>query len=331
MPMTESSVPSGQASAGTGNQRGTIARPKPTLLHEPANLARRLGVRVILAIETFQFTGSFKFRAALSVAQNVPQRMILAASSGNFGQALACACTMTGKASVVVMPHNSARVKIDAVRAYGGFVELVDTRTKTRAERVNELRDVYPDAYVSSAYDDPWVIAGNSSLGVELAEGLPADCTYVVAPIGGGGLASGLIEGFRSSSRLMTIIAAEPILANDAARSIREGRIVANEAEPQTIADGARTPSVGKLNWPILSGGLDRIVEVPEEKIGEAVRMLFDDAHVKAEPTGALGLAAVLTAPELFQDKTVCCVVSGGNVDVDVYASLIAGLTTVQP
>ena len=88
------------------------------MLHEPANLARRLGVRVILAIETFQFTGSFKFRAALSVAQNVPQRMILAASSGNFGQALACACTMTGKASVIVMPHNSARVKIDAVRSY---------------------------------------------------------------------------------------------------------------------------------------------------------------------------------------------------------------------
>ena len=343
--MTEP-VPSGQASGGAGAQGSstgtsstgtgtaqakTVARPKPTLLHEPANLARRLGVRVILAIETFQFTGSFKFRAALSVAQNVPQRMILAASSGNFGQALACACTMTGKASVIVMPHNSARVKIDAVRSYGGFVELVDTRTKTRAERVNELRDVYPDAYVSSAYDDPWVIAGNSSLGVELADRLPKDCTTVVAPIGGGGLASGLIEGFRKSDRRLTLVAAEPAMANDAARSMREGRIVANEVEPQTIADGARTPSVGHLNWPILSGGLERIVEVPEEKIGEAVRMLFDDAHVKAEPTGALSLAAVLTAPELFQEKTVCCVVSGGNVDADVYANLLVGLTAAQP
>jgi threonine dehydratase len=330
--MTEPSVPSGQASAGPGDQRTTTtARPKPTVLHEPANLARRLGVRVILAIETFQFTGSFKFRAALCVAQNVPQPMILAASSGNFGQALACACSLTGKASVIVMPHNSARVKIDAVRSYGGFVELVDTRTKTRAERVNELRDVYPDAYVSSAYDDPWVIAGNSSLGVELADLLPAECTHVVTPIGGGGLASGLIEGFRKSGRSLPVLGAEPALANDAARSIREGRIVANEQEPQTIADGARTPSVGHLNWPILSGGLEQIVEVPEEKIGEAVRLLFDDAHVKAEPTGALSLAAVLTAPELFQDKTVCCVVSGGNVDADVYANLLVGLTTVQP
>jgi threonine dehydratase len=331
MSMTELPVPPSQASAGQGRQRGTNARPKPTLIYEPTNLARRLGVRVILAIETFQFTGSFKFRAALCVAQNVDQRMILAASSGNFGQALACACTMTGKASVVVMPHNSARVKIDAVRGYGGFVELVDTRTKTRAERVSELHDVYPDAYVSSAYDDPWVIAGNSSLGVELADGLPEDCTHVVAPIGGGGLASGIIEGLRKSGRKMTVIAAEPAMANDAARSMREGRVVANDVEPQTIADGARTPSVGRLNWPILRSGLDRIVEVPEEKIGEGVRTLFDDAHVKAEPTGALSLAAVLTSPELFQDKTVCCVVSGGNVDADVYANLLVGLTAVQP
>jgi threonine dehydratase len=328
MSMTESSVPSGQAASGPGNQSSTTARPKPTLLHEPANLARRLGVRVILAIETFQFTGSFKFRAALCVAQNVPQQMILAASSGNFGQALACACAMTGKASVIVMPANSARVKIDAVRGYGGFVELVDTRTKTRAARVDELRATYPDAYVSSAYDDPWVISGNSSLGVELANGLPETCTHVVAPIGGGGLASGLIQGLRTVGRQMTVIAAEPAMANDAARSMREGRIVANEVEPQTIADGARTPSVGRLNWPIIVGGLERVIEVPEEKIGEAVRMLFDDAHVKAEPTGALSLAAVLTAPELFQDKTVCCVVSGGNVDADVYANLLAGLTT---
>jgi threonine dehydratase len=330
--MTEPPVSPSQASAGQGSQQnGSNARPKPTLLHEPANLARRLGVRVILAIETFQFTGSFKFRAALCVAQNVQQKMILAASSGNFGQALACACTMTGKASVIVMPHNSARVKIDAVRNYGGFVELVDTRTKTRAERVAELRDVYPDAYVSSAYDDPWVIAGNSSLGVELAEALPADCTHVVAPIGGGGLASGLIEGLRKSGRKMTVIAAEPAMANDAARSMREGRVVANDTEPQTIADGARTPSVGQLNWPILRGGLERIIEVPEDRIGEGVRMLFDEAHVKAEPTGALSLGAVLTSPELFQDKTVCCVISGGNVDADVYANLLVGLTAAQP
>jgi threonine dehydratase len=303
------------------------AAPLPTLLHESSRLTQHVGVRVVLAIETFQLTGSFKFRAALHVAQHVHESMILAASSGNFGQALACACALTGKASVIVMPQNSAKVKVEAVRQYGGHIEFVDPRTKTRLDRVNELRAEYPDAYVASAYDDPLVIAGNSTLGVELAQRLGPDCDLVVSPVGGGGLASGLIEGFRAAGRTMTLIGAEPAMANDAARSLREGRIVTNDAEPQTIADGARTVSVGRHNWPILQNGLERIVEVPESRIAEAVRLLFELAHVKAEPTGALSLAALLTAPEVFEGKTVCCVVSGGNVDVDVYVQLLEGLT----
>ena len=316
--------------ADTSAQRtpdGLPAAPLPTVLHESAALTRHVGVRVLLAIETFQRTGSFKFRAALHVAQHVRESMILAASSGNFGQALACACALTGKASMIVMPQNSAKVKIDAVRQYGGLIEFVDPRTKTRLDRVNELRAEYPEAYVASAYDDPLVIAGNSSLGVELAQRLGPDCDTVVSPVGGGGLASGLIEGFRAAGRPMPIVGAEPLIANDAARSLREGHIVRNELEPQTIADGARTVSVGQHNWPILKSGLQQIVEVPERRIAEAVRLLFELAHVKAEPTGALSLAALLTAPEVFEGKTVCCVVSGGNVDVDVYVQLLEGLT----
>jgi threonine dehydratase len=318
-------VPHAKSSA-QGAPDETRAAPLPTLLHESSRLTRHVGVRVVLAVETFQLTGSFKFRAALHVAQHVAEPMILAASSGNFGQALACACALTGKASVIVMPQNSAKVKIEAVRQYGGHIEFVDPRTKTRLDRVNELRAEYPDAYVASAYDDPLVIAGNSTLGVELAQRLAPDCDTVVSPVGGGGLASGLIEGFRASGRTITVIGAEPAMANDAARSLREGRIVTNDVEPQTIADGARTVSVGKYNWPILQSGLERIVEVPEPRIAEAVRLLFELAHVKAEPTGALSLAALLTAPEVFEGKTVCCVVSGGNVDVDVYVQLLEGL-----
>lgn len=325
--MPDSSLVPHARSLAQGTPDQTRAAPLPTLLHESPRLSRHLGVRVVLAIETFQLTGSFKFRAALHVAQHVPEPMILAASSGNFGQALACACSLTGKASVIVMPQNSARVKIEAVRQYGGHIEFVDPRTKTRLDRVNELRAEYPDAYVASAYDDPLVIAGNSTLGVELAQRLGPDCDAVVSPVGGGGLASGLIEGFRAAGRPMPVIGAEPAMANDAARSLREGRIVTNEVEPQTIADGARTVSVGRHNWPILQSGLQRIVEVPEPRIAEAVRLLFELAHVKAEPTGALSLAALLTAPDEFEGKTVCCVVSGGNVDVDVYVQLLEGLT----
>jgi threonine dehydratase len=297
--------------------------PRPTLLHESPRLSRHLGVRVILASETFQHTGSFKFRAALHVAQHVEQPLIIAASSGNFGQALAYACTLTGKDSVVVMPQNSARVKIDAVRQYGGRVELVDTRTKSRLERVNELKAAHPEAYISSAYDDPLVIAGNSSLGAELAARLDGECSFVIAPIGGGGLSSGIIEGLRRSGRAMTVIGAEPALANDAARSLAAGKVIVNDTEPQTIADGARTVSVGQHNWPILRDGLQRIIEVPEARIAEGVRLLFELAHLKAEPTGALSLGAVLTAPEAFIGQTVCCVVSGGNVDSEVFLRML--------
>jgi threonine dehydratase len=123
----------------------------------------------------------------------------------------------------------------------------------------------------------------------------------------------------------MTVVGSEPLIANDAARSLRAGHIVVNDAEPQTIADGTRTLSVGKHNWEILKDGLETIVEVPEDAIREGVRLLFSLANLKAEPTGALGVAALITSPDTFRGRRVCCVVTGGNVDPAVYASLIAG------
>jgi threonine dehydratase len=302
---------------------GLTDAPRPALVFEAQRLIHHLGTRVVLASETFQHTGSFKFRAAMHLARHVPHRRILAASSGNFGQALAAACTLLDKSSLIVMPQSAARVKVDAIRSYGGEIDFVDTRVTTRQARVTELRLTHPEAYVASAYDDPLVIAGNSSLGFELAERLPEACDAVVLPIGGGGLASGVIEGFRRAGRRIDIFAAEPAMANDAARSLHAGAIVANDTEPQTIADGARTLSVGQHNWPILQSGLRDIIEVPEPDIAEAVRLLFSTAHLKAEPTGALAVAALITAPDRFRDRTVCCVVSGGNVDTGLYLRLL--------
>ncbi|HEV2349717.1 MAG TPA: pyridoxal-phosphate dependent enzyme [Terriglobia bacterium] len=297
----------------------------PTTIIEAPRLAQRLGVDLFIASETFQHTGSFKFRAAYNVASRVPNALIITASSGNFGQALAYACSLLGKSSIVVMPTTSAEVKVNAVREYGGRVELVDVRTKSRAERVKELAREHPEAYLASAYDDPLVIEGNSSLGMELAAlRRPLDC--VVAPVGGGGLTSGIITGVRQSVRpgqTIQVVGAEPALANDASRSLKAGKIVHNDAEPQTIADGARTLSLGEHNWPILLDGIAGIVEVPEDTIAKAVRHLFSLANLKAEPTGALSLAAVITSPEKFHGQSVCCVVSGGNVDPAVYLSLL--------
>ena len=297
-----------------------LAAHRTTLIEAP-RLARRLGVELVLASETFQRAGSFKFRAASNVALRVPNQELLTASSGNFGQALALAAAEAGKRCTVVMPDTSALVKIEAVREYGATVELLDLRVQSRAARLAELAREKPEAYVASPYDDALVIEGNASLGRELA---PLGRT-VIAPVGGGGLTAGLLAGLRASGSAALLWGAEPLLANDAARSLREGRLVRNQSEPQTLADGARTLSLGARNFALLQHGLAGIIEVPEEAIAQAVRLLFQLANLKAEPTGALAVAALLVAPERFRDQPVCCVVSGGNVDAALYASLLGG------
>jgi threonine dehydratase len=310
------------------DQAKQLARPlievvRKTTIIEAPRLSKRLGVELTIATETFQLTGSFKFRAAYNLASKVNERKIITASSGNFGQAIAYACSLLGKSCVVVMPSTSAQVKVDAVREHGGVVELIDVREKSRAERVAELAGENPDAYVASAYDDPLVIEGNASLGAELATP-DREFEFIVAPVGGGGLTSGIITGLRAGGSSARVVGAEPLLANDAARSLRAGHIVVNDIEAQTIADGARTVSVGRHNWAVLKDGLAKIVEVPEENIREGVRLLFSLANLKAEPTGALAIGALLTEPDVFRSGRVCCVISGGNVDPEVYRALLA-------
>lgn len=295
---------------------------RPTTVIRSPLLDEALGCHVVLASETFQHTGSFKFRAAFNVASKVPQARLIAASSGNFGQALSYACKLLGKSCTIVMPVDSAKVKVDAVRSFGGRVDLVDIKKKTRAERVAELAKADPEAVVVSAYDHRLVIEGNASLGDEIVL-LPENFHYIVVPIGGGGLISGVLTAVLGSECQARVIGAEPLLANDAARSLKQGQVVKNESEPPTIADGARTVSLGQENWQVISKGLSDIVEVPEEKIKDAVKLLFLKANLKVEPTGALPVAALLTSPDLFAGKNVCCVVSGGNVDPSVYAKIL--------
>src|SRR5262245_13228279 len=216
---------------------------RPTTFVEAPRLNSLLGIEVILASETFQHTGSFKFRAAYHLASQVQQHHLITASSGNFGQALAFACKLLDKSCLVVMPKTSAKVKVDAVREFGAEVELIDVAKTSRAARLRELAVAHPNAYIASPYDDPLVIAGNATLGVELARSGRA-FDFVIAPVGGGGLTAGLVQGLRSAGSPARVYAAEPQLANDAARSLRSGRIVVNETEPQTLADGVRTVSL---------------------------------------------------------------------------------------
>jgi len=295
---------------------------RPTTIIESSKLRDQLGLDITIASETFQHTGSFKFRAGYNLALNVPNDEIITASSGNFGQALAFACKLLGKTCTVVMPAASAQVKVDAVRGFGATVDLIDTKTVSRNDRVAQLADKMSDPYIASAYDDQFVIDGNATLGDELAE---RDFDAVIVPVGGGGLISGTLTALSKNGRKPEVYGAEPLLANDAARSFHSGQLTANESEPMTIADGARTLSLGKLNWPIIQEGVTDFIEVSEDNILEAVRLYFNLANLKTEPTGALSLGAVLENKERFLHKKLCLIVSGGNVDPDVYLSILKG------
>src|SRR5687768_8920573 len=185
---------------------------RPTTFIESSKLRGYLGLDVTIAAETFQHTGSFKFRAAYNLVSNVPNGELLTASSGNFGQALAYACKLLGKKCTVVMPDTSAKVKIDAVRSYGATVDLVNVKTIGRNERVAQVAAEMPNAYFASAYDDAFVIEGNATIGDELAA---RDFDVVVTPIGGGGLISGIITGLRRGGSNAKVVGAEPLLGND--------------------------------------------------------------------------------------------------------------------
>src|SRR5258706_7429957 len=294
---------------------------RPTLLLPSPALSAQLGCDLTIASETFQHTGSFKFRAAYNLLSNIPQQRVITASSGNFGQAVAYACKLLGKSCTVVMPATSAQVKISAVQSYGGSVDLIDVRQISRNDRVQQILAEQPDAFYAQAYDDYRVVAGNSTLSKEILSS--ADFDVIVVPVGGGGLCSGQIIA-RDYLRARTeIIGAEPVPGNDAARSLRSGQLIRNEHEPDTVADGARTLSLGALNWEIIQRGIAGIIEVPDVLTLEALRRYFLYANLKVEPTGALALGALLAQPNRFYGKRVCCIVSGGNVDPALYAQAL--------
>jgi threonine dehydratase len=294
---------------------------RPTFFLHDATLSALFNCDVTIASETFQYTGSFKFRAAYNLLSSVPHRHIIAASSGNFGQAVAYACELLEKQCTIVMPTTSAQVKIAAVRSYDGIVDLIDVRQVSRAARVAALLKQDSEAFQANAYDDYRVVTGNSTLGREILNFAAFDT--IVVPVGGGGLSSGVVIARDHLQAGTEIVGAEPVPGDDAARSLRRGTLVSNEQEPPTVADGARTLSLGKLNWEILQQGLADIIPVPDWRTLQALRHHFLYNNLKVEPTGALTIGALLTQPERFRGKRICCIASGGNADPALYAQVL--------
>jgi threonine dehydratase len=294
---------------------------KPTRWHAAPALDQALGTHVRIASEIEQHTGSFKYRAALAAAMHTPSELLVAASSGNFGAALARAAKEADRKAIIVMPQQSAKVKIENVKQYGAEVDLIDTAKISRLDRVTQIEDER-GATAISPYDDPWVIAGNATLGREILDGAP-DAECIVVPVGGGGLSSGIIKARDAMSSVALVVGAEPKSANDASRSLKAGVLVKDTRESETICDGARTLALGQRNFAILRHGMSGIVEVDDATVIRAMKLLRDLLGLRVEPTGALAVAAVLAEPAAFAGKRVVCVVSGGNVDEAIYQQLV--------
>jgi threonine dehydratase len=278
--------------------------------------------------ENLQPIGAFKLRGAYNAISALCDRerpaLIVTHSSGNHARGVAYAARAFGIPATIVMPDTTPAVKIDATRALGAEVELVDPADRvTRAERLVAENG----AALIPPYDDPLVIAGQGTVGAEILEDLP-DLDVVIAPVSGGGLISGVATAIKSARPEARVIGVEPELAADARESLRAGerRVWPVERVQRTIADALRTTSVGELPWEHIKAMVDDIVAVSDDELRAAVRALALRSRLVAEPGGAAAVAAFLFhADELPAGRRCVAIVSGGNVDPALFAEIIAG------
>ena len=310
--------------------------------------------RAYLKPENLQPMGAFKIRGAYNAIASLPAavraRGVVSHSSGNHARGVARAARLLGVRAVIVMPAGASEVKVAGVREDGAEIRFVGPSSEERAAVAAEMSAREGLALIPS-YDDAAIIAGQGTVGLEIVEqiaelaalgepdGRRADASAdeepvtVLAPIGGGGLASGIavaVKSLRPGARLFGV---EPELAADARDSLREGRVVrwAPEDVARTSADGMRTTSVGTLPFAHLARYLDGVLVVSEREIAAAMARAARDARLVVEPSGATTVAAWLFhAAELPAEGRVVCVVSGGNVDPERYAQLVAEGTAVE-
>jgi threonine dehydratase len=286
----------------------------PVLTCEAIN--KITGADIIFKCENFQKVGAFKSRGAVnavfSLDENQIQKGVCTHSSGNHAQALARAAALRNAPAYIVMPENAPKVKIDAVRGYGGIITFciptLEARETTLAMIVEKT-----GAYEIHPYNNFQVIAGQASAIKEvLDDGINPD--IVMTPVGGGGLLSGTSLSCHYFGENIQVIGAEPLNANDAFLSFQKGEIVP-ALKPNTIADGLLT-SLGDKTFSIIQQNVNQILTTSEENIKKALFLILERMKIVVEPSSAVPLAVILEHPEVFKNKKVVIVISGGNVDL---------------
>ncbi len=275
------------------------------------------GATLHFKCENFQRGGAYKFRGALNAVRSLTDEQarhgVVTHSSGNHATCLSLAARLRGIPAYIVVPRNAPLIKQRAIAAYGGQLTLCDPTLAARQAEADRIQRETGAVFVHP-YDDPLVIAGQGTVALELLDQAgPLDA--LVAPVSGGGLLSGIGLVATALSPHTEVWGAEPALADDAFRSLREGRLLTNSS-PDTIADGLRA-SLSERTFAIIREHTRGVVTVSEAQIVSAMRQIWERMKLVVEPSAAVPLAAVLAAPEKFHDKRVGLVLTGGNVDLD--------------
>jgi threo-3-hydroxy-L-aspartate ammonia-lyase len=303
-----------------------VAYKTPVMTSRTANMMT--GAELYFKCENFQRMGAFKFRGAYnSIAQfTEAQRKhgVITYSSGNHAQAIALSAKLLGVKATIVMPSDAPAAKVAATQGYGGEVILYDRYTEDREEigmRLSKERGMT----LIPPYDHPQVMAGQGTAAKELIEEV-GRLDYLLVCLGGGGLLSGSVLSAKALSPRARVIGVEPEAGNDAQQSFRKGEIVTIDV-PKTIADGAMTTHLGQYTFPIIQKYVDDILTVTDRQLIEMMKFFAQRMKMVVEPTGCLAAAAAMSGSLPVGGKRVGVIISGGNVDLDLFARLLKEAT----
>ncbi|WGM37685.1 threonine/serine dehydratase [Caulobacter sp. NIBR1757] len=302
-----------------------------TPLIESPHLNAHLGGRVLLKPETLQRGGAFKFRGAMNKLSKLGDeqraRGVVACSSGNHAQGVALAARMVGAPAVIVMPRDAPAMKIANTRDYGAEVILYDRYTDNR-EAITEGVATERGMTIVWPFDDLDVIAGQGTIGLELeaqARGLGARLDLALTPVGGGGLAAGVSTAIRRLSPSTEVYGVEPAAFDDTARSFATGERQSIDPAARSICDALLSPAPGRLTLPLNRANLSGVLTVTDAEVAEAMRFAFTWLKLVVEPGGIVGLAALLAGKVRLEGRTAGVVLSGGNVDPELFSRILAG------
>ncbi len=302
---------------------------KTPLLEAPL-LNAKLGGRLLLKAEPLQRTGSFKFRGAYNAISQIPadkrKNGVVAFSSGNHAQGVAAAAQMLGMPAWIIMPEDAPAIKIARTKAFGATVVPYDRYTQDREKMGLELQAKY-GATLVKPYDDPNIISGQGTIGLEIAQqcqalGVTPDA--VVVCCGGGGLVSGTALALSGALPGVPVYAAEPVGFDDTKRSLEAGTRIKNDPDARSICDALLAPTPGEMTFALNSKLLKGGFAVTDEEVKRAMATLFQEFKLVAEPGGAVAATAVLAGKLPIKGKTIVAVVSGGNVDPATFVDALS-------